>query len=87
VRASCEGGSVVVAVSDNGCGMSESVQKRLFDSFFTTKGPGAGTGQGLSIARHTVESLHAGRLTFETRLGEGTTFKVELPIDGHVGAS
>jgi signal transduction histidine kinase len=82
VRALQEGRSVLVSVSDNGCGMSDAVRERIFDSFFTTKGPGEGTGQGLSIARHTVERLHAGRLTFDTQLGVGTTFRVELPIDG-----
>jgi len=53
-----------------------------FDPFFTTKEVGRGTGQGLASARTLIREKHAGDLTFETRVGQGTTFWVRLPIAG-----
>ena len=57
------------------------VAARIFDPFFTTKEVGRGTGQGLSITRSLVVDRHGGTITFDTKLGEGTTFHVRLPID------
>jgi signal transduction histidine kinase/HAMP domain-containing protein len=75
-----EGGDVVVAISDTGGGIREEIRDKLFDPFFTTKEVGRGTGQGLAIARNIV-AKHGGQLSFSTKLGEGTTFFVRLPID------
>ncbi|MBS1124664.1 MAG: sensor histidine kinase, partial [Deltaproteobacteria bacterium] len=50
--------------------------------FFTTKELGRGAGQGLALAWSIVKHKHGGDLTFETAVGEGTTFVVKLPIDG-----
>jgi signal transduction histidine kinase len=70
-----------VEVSDTGPGIPPDVQPRIFDSFFTTKAPGKGTGQGLAIARTIVVDRHKGELTFQTEPGKGTTFRVRLPLD------
>jgi signal transduction histidine kinase len=73
---------VMLAVRDDGCGMSPEVKARIFEPFFTTKEVGRGTGQGLALAWAAVKEKHAGELTFETRIGEGTTFFIRLPIAG-----
>jgi PAS domain S-box-containing protein len=64
-------------VSDNGSGMDEEVQAKLFSSFFSTKGP-KGTGLGLLVTRKLVEE-HKGTIEVSSRLGEGTTFSIKLP--------
>ncbi len=74
---------VMVAVKDNGPGISEDVLERIFDSFFTTKPPGEGTGLGLSIVRNIVEE-HGGKIEVESEEGKGTVFTILLPsINGH----
>ncbi len=70
---------VVVKVRDNGGGIPEEITHRVFDQFFTTKTVGRGTGQGLAMARRIVEK-HAGRITFDSQPGEGTTFTVRIPL-------
>ncbi len=70
-------GFVVATCSDNGVGISEEEQKRVFVPNFTTKS--SGTGLGLSISRAIVESC-GGKISFQTRPGEGTTFIVQLPL-------
>jgi PAS domain S-box-containing protein len=82
VRTACEGDQVVIAISDTGGGIPEAVQSRIFDPFFTTKEVGRGTGQGLAIARAIVRDKHGGDLTFETKMGSGTTFLIRLPVAG-----
>jgi signal transduction histidine kinase len=72
---------VSMAIIDNGAGIPESVQQRLFDPFFTTKDVGKGTGLGLSISYQIVVDRHQGQLECRSRLGEGTEFRIELPID------
>jgi CheY-like chemotaxis protein len=74
-----EGTCAVVEVQDTGCGIDADVRARLFEPFFTTKPKGVGTGLGLSICKGIVES-HGGRLSVESQPGEGTTFRVELPL-------
>jgi signal transduction histidine kinase len=64
-------------VSDNGAGMSDEVQRKLFSSFFSTKGH-RGTGLGLLVTRKLVEE-HGGSIEVTSRLGEGTTFSMRLP--------
>ncbi|MBI4815602.1 MAG: hypothetical protein HY791_05070 [Deltaproteobacteria bacterium] len=77
-----EGDQVVLAVSDDGIGIPDSAKPRVFEPFFTTKEVGRGTGQGLSIAWAIVTERHAGKLTFESEIGKGSTFFVRLPIQG-----
>ena len=73
---------VEIRVEDNGAGIPEAIQPRIFDPFFTTKEVGQGTGQGLTIARNVIVKKHGGTLSFETKPGAGTTFLIQLPIDG-----
>ena len=73
-------GEVEVRVRDNGAGIAKEVGPRVYDPFFTTKGVGKGTGQGLSIARSVIVNRHNGSIRFESVLGEGTCFFVRLPL-------
>jgi two-component system, sensor histidine kinase and response regulator len=65
-------------VRDNGPGIPAEVMPRIFDAFFTTKGPHEGTGLGLNIVQRLIKEGH-GALHCHTRVGEGTTFTVYLP--------
>ena len=73
--------SVEVTVKDNGEGIPEHLRQKIFQPFFTTKEPGKGTGLGLSVS-HTIIEEHRGRIELESKVGEGTTFKVILPTGG-----
>lgn len=79
VRSAVADGGIEVTVSDNGTGIPEHVKERLYDPFFTTKPVGKGTGQGLAISRHVIDR-HKGKLDFTSEVGQGTTFKVWLPL-------
>jgi PAS domain S-box-containing protein len=81
VRTVAEGKTVLITITDTGCGIPEGIRSRVFDPFFTTKEVGRGTGQGLAIARSVVVERHKGALTFESEVGKGTTFYVRLPVD------
>jgi signal transduction histidine kinase len=76
-----DGDSVVVKIRDNGPGIPEEVLSKIFDPFFTTKPVGEGTGLGLSIV-HGIIERHTGNIHVDSRVGEGTTFTVELPMNG-----
>jgi signal transduction histidine kinase len=67
----------VVEVQDTGTGIPEDIRAHLFDAFFTTKP--TGTGLGLSISAHIV-AQHGGQLDVESSLGQGSTFRVALPL-------
>jgi len=69
----------VIDVGDDGPGIAPENRDRVFDSFFTTKDVGAGTGLGLATARRIVIDRHDGSLTFDSEPGR-TTFHVSLPI-------
>ena len=70
---------ITVTISDNGEGMTDEVKERLYENFFTTKPVGQGTGLGMGIVRDIVENKHHGQLSFESTLGQGTTFTLSLP--------
>jgi len=72
---------VAIKIKDNGAGMSEEVQSRIFDHLFTTKAVGKGTGLGLSISRQIVVEIHGGSLSCNSVLGQGTEFAIIIPID------
>ncbi len=84
VRTFRNGANVGFSVEDNGPGIPEAVRPRIFESYFTTKAVGVGTGIGLSISRTIIER-HKGRIWFEQAEGGGARFTVELP--GHEPAS
>lgn len=71
-----ENDKVIIQFADTGTGMSTAQLKRIFNPFFTTKEQG--TGLGLTISYRIIES-HAGRIYADSKLGEGTTFTIELP--------
>ncbi|MEH2160785.1 MAG: AAA family ATPase [Nostoc sp.] len=75
-----EDNCVKIIIADNGNGINESVQQKIFDHLFTTKAVGKGTGLGLAIARQIVESTHGGKLSFNSVVGNGTEFIIEIPI-------
>jgi PAS domain S-box-containing protein len=70
--------AVLVRVADTGIGMSEEVKKRLFEPFFTTK-TRRGTGLGLSVA-YGIVTRHGGKISVESREGEGSVFTLRLPV-------
>jgi signal transduction histidine kinase len=75
-----EGDFVEIRVADNGTGIPPEAQAKVFDPFFSTKGVGKGTGQGLAISHAVVVEKHGGTIAFETEPGCGTTFIVRLPL-------
>jgi signal transduction histidine kinase len=79
IATSREDGCARVDVSDDGPGIPEEIRGRIFDSFFTTKDAGHGTGLGLETARRIVVDRHDGSLTFESEPGR-TTFTVRLAL-------
>ncbi|MEH2319025.1 sensor histidine kinase [Nostoc sp.] len=74
------GERVILRIADNGSGISEADQTKIFDAFYTTKTIGKGTGLGLSIAYQIVVNNHRGKLTFHSTQRDGTEFVIELPI-------
>ncbi|MGF1673473.1 MAG: AAA family ATPase [Rivularia sp. (in: cyanobacteria)] len=76
-----EKNTTLINIKDNGLGMPESVRERIFDHLFTTKDVGKGTGLGLAIALSIIEETHNGKISCSSKLGEGTEFFIELPID------
>ncbi len=69
--------NIVISVEDNGIGMSESVQERLFNPFFTTKPNG--TGLGLAITKKIID-IHKGEISVKSEEGKGTLFEISLPV-------
>ncbi|MFH1293739.1 MAG: ATP-binding protein, partial [Pseudomonadota bacterium] len=71
--------AVAVEVKDNGEGVPEDLKEKIFQPFFTTKEPGKGTGLGLSVSSKIIEE-HRGRFELESKVGDGSTFRVILPV-------
>jgi signal transduction histidine kinase len=74
-----DSGCALVEISDDGPGIPPELQERVFDSFFTTKAVGRGTGLGLETARRIVVDRHEGSLTLDSEPGR-TTLSVRLPF-------
>ncbi|MCA9771183.1 MAG: PAS domain-containing protein [Myxococcales bacterium] len=79
VSAADDGRSVVLEVADSGMGIHDDVIEKIFDPFFTTKPTGRGTGLGLSVC-HGIIRAHGGSIHVLSQPGEGTTFRVVLPV-------
>ncbi len=78
-----EAGSVIkFEISDNGAGMDQEVLKKLFTSFFSTKGH-RGTGLGLMVTRKLIEE-HGGTINVDSHVGKGTVITVRLPYQADV---
>jgi signal transduction histidine kinase len=66
-------------IADNGTGIPDSLRQKVMEPFFTTKGVGKGTGQGLPLAYATIVDRHGGKFFFTSELGSGTTFFIQVP--------
>lgn len=75
-----EGSYIEIRISDTGIGILNENRDKLFNPFFTTKDPGKGTGQGLSIVHHSIVNKHNGTIDFVSEYGKGTTFIIRLPL-------
>ncbi|MBL3582475.1 ATP-binding protein [Oleidesulfovibrio alaskensis] len=73
---------LLVAIRDNGPGMSGEVRRRVFEPFFTTKPAGRGTGLGLSVSYFIITRNHGGRIEVHSTPYEGSVFLVALPVSG-----
>ena len=71
---------VEICITDNGKGMSAETCAKIFDRHFTTKAVGKGTGLGLAIARQILVETHQGRLDVHSEVGQGTEFRLQLPV-------
>src|SRR5262249_7109836 len=81
VTVAASGDTARIEVTDTGVGIPEDEAQRLFERFFraSTARNIQGTGRGLSITK-TIVAAHGGTISFHSRVGDGTTFTVELPL-------
>lgn len=70
---------VEISITDTGCGIPDANLQRIFDPFFTSKDVGKGTGLGLSVSYGIVKA-HGGKISVDSVVGAGTTFRVHLPV-------
>ena len=82
IRTYHKGNWVKIRISDTGAGIPQEIRHKIFDLFFTTKGPGKGSGQGLAISHSVIVEKHKGTLDLESQEGKGTTFIIGLPLLG-----
>jgi len=75
------GDESIVEISDNGVGIPEEIESKMFTPFFTTKGLGKGTGQGLHYSYRIITERYKGKLYFKSKVNEGATFYIHLPQD------
>ena len=80
VKVSCQADELSIVITDNGTGMSDEVKQHLYETFFTTKPTGQGTGLGMYITRNIVEEKHHGRIEFDSEEGKFTTFSLIIPL-------
>lgn len=70
---------IIIKISDNGCGIENSLVDKIFEPFFTTKDVGKGTGMGLAIV-YGIVTQHGGTISCDSILGEGTTFTITFIV-------
>ena len=75
-----DGKRVAICIADNGPGIPPENQQQIFDTFFTTKPAGKGTGMGLAISHQIVTEKHGGQLSLRSQPGQNTEFEIILPI-------
>lgn len=80
LRTRCEGSWAEIQVRDTGTGIPSEIGNRVFEPFFTTKEVGKGTGQGLALAHAVIVKKHGGKIWFDSKPGNGTTFFLRLPL-------
>jgi PAS domain S-box-containing protein len=80
IRTGVENNRVQITIADNGPGIPAEIQAKIFDHLFTTKEVGKGTGLGLAIARKIVEETHGGTLEIRSEVGQGSEFRIGLPL-------
>jgi len=80
IRTGQQSDTVWIEVQDTGCGIEEDKLSRIFEPFYTSKPLGQGTGLGLSISFGIVQR-HGGKITVQSEVGNGSTFRVTLPIE------
>lgn len=81
IKTQASGDYISIIIEDTGTGMSQEVIKQIFLPFFTTKDVGEGTGLGLSVV-HGIVSSHGGSVKVDSTVGIGSTFEIQLPLDG-----
>jgi len=79
IQTKASGKFVTLAIEDTGVGMTENVMKKIFLPFFTTKDTGKGTGLGLPVV-HGIVTSHGGSISVDSKVGQGTRFKIQLPV-------
>ncbi len=84
VSTQTQGDKVQIDITDTGCGIPQEHIAKIFAPFFTTKS--RGTGLGLAVVKKVIDR-HMGQLEVESRVGEGTTFHIRLPIKGPQGVT
>ncbi len=72
---------VVIEIADTGVGIADDQHELIFQASFSSRKNGLGAGQGLALCRTIVEGNHYGKLSFSSELGEGATFRVDLPTN------
>ncbi len=77
----------VIEIEDTGNGIPEEIYTKIFDPFFTTKPIGQGTGLGLNISYDIIVNKHKGDLSFVSKMGAGTVFKIKLPLHTFLNGS
>ena len=86
IRTWRQGDYARVAITDDGPGIEQGRQERIWEPFFTTRGVGEGVGMGLEIVRYVVQRRHGGTVHLASRPGE-TTFEIALPLAGPPGGA
>ncbi len=76
----CDADWVEIAIADTGAGIPPDIQSHIFNPFFTTKAIGKGTGLGMSISHQIITEKHQGSLAFVSQPGQGTEFRIQIPL-------